>query len=97
MMHDPDVSRTTDGTGTIGTLTLAELKKFNAATRSTTTKDPQEVPTLDQPLAPGRRLQGGRDIEIKVPPTGRYPSIEAKVAQAVKQAGMAGRVLIISP
>lgn len=96
VMHDPDVSRTTDGTGTIGTLTLAELKKFNAATRSTTTKDPQEVPTLDQPLALAAASKVDVYIEIKVPPTGRYPGIEGKVAQAVKQAGMAGRVLIIS-
>ena len=96
VMHDPDVSRTTDGAGTIGALTLAELKKLNAAARSTTTKDPQEVPTLDQPLALAAASKVDVYIEIKVPPTGRYPGIEAKVAQAVKQAGMAGHVLVIS-
>lgn len=96
VMHDPNVSTTTDGTGAIGSLTLAEIKKLNAAARSTTTKDPQEVPTLDQPLALAAASKVDAYIEIKVPPTGRYPGIEAKVVQAIKQAGMAGHVLVIS-
>jgi glycerophosphoryl diester phosphodiesterase len=96
VMHDPDVSRTTDGKGTIGALTLAEIKKLNAAARSTTTKDAQEVPTLNQPLVLAVASKVDVYIEIKVPPTGRYPGIEAKVAQAIKQAGVAGRVMVIS-
>jgi glycerophosphoryl diester phosphodiesterase len=96
VMHDPNVATTTDGSGTIASLTLAEIKKLNAAARSTTTKDPQEVPTLDQPLALAAASKVDVYIEIKVPPTGRYPGIEAKVVQAVKQAGMAGHVLVIS-
>ena len=96
VMHDPNVSTTTDGSGTIASLTLAEIKKLNAAARSNTTKDAQEVPTLDQPLALAASSKVDVYIEIKVPPTGRYPGIEAKVAQAIKQAGMAGRVMVIS-
>jgi glycerophosphoryl diester phosphodiesterase len=96
VMHDPNVATTTDGAGAIGALTLAEIKKLNAAARSTTTKEPQEVPTLDQPLGLAAASKVDVYIEIKVPPTGRYPGIETKVAQAVKQAGLGGHVLIIS-
>jgi glycerophosphoryl diester phosphodiesterase len=96
VMHDPNVSTTTDGNGAIGALTLTEIKKLNAAARSITTKDAQEVPTLDQPLALAAASQVDAYIEIKVPPTGRYPGIEDKVAQAVKQASLAGHVMIIS-
>jgi glycerophosphoryl diester phosphodiesterase len=97
VMHDANVSTTTDGNGAIGALTLAEIKKLNAAARSITTKDAQEVPTLDQPLALAAASKVDVYIEIKVPTTtGRYPGIEAKVVEAVKQAGMAGRVMVIS-
>jgi glycerophosphoryl diester phosphodiesterase len=96
VMHDPNVSTTTDGAGAIGALTLAEIKKLNAAARSITTKDAQEVPTLDQFLALAASSKVDAYIEIKVPPTGRYPAIEAKVAQAIKQAGLTGRVMVIS-
>lgn len=95
VMHDPDVSRTTDGTGSIGSMTLAEVKRLNAAARSTTTKEPQEVPTLNQVLTLAAANKVDVYIEVKVPPTGRYPGIEAKVAQAVRQAGLTGHVLII--
>ena len=96
VMHDADVSRTTDGTGAIGSLTLAEIKKLNAAARSTTTKEPQAVPTWTRRWAWPPLPRWTSFIEIKVPPTGRYPGIEAKVAQAVKAAGMTGHVLVIS-
>ena len=33
VMHDPDLARTTNGTGQINGLTLAELKKLNAAAK----------------------------------------------------------------
>ncbi len=95
VMHDPNVSRTTDGTGDIPSLTLAELQKLNAAAKFSggwPTKEP--VPTLAEVLA----LAKGKvdvQIEIKVPALGGYPGIERKVAEAVAAAGMTEHVLVI--
>jgi len=95
VMHDPNVSRTTDGSGDVPSLTLAELKKLNAAAKFTggwPTKEP--VPTLAEVLA---LAQGKVDvqIEIKVPALGGYPGIERKVAEAVAAADMVEHVLVI--
>jgi len=95
VMHDPNVSRTTDGIGDVPSLTLAELKKLNAAAKFTggwPTKEP--VPTLAEVLA---LAQGKVDvqIEIKVPALGGYPGIERKVAEAVAAADMVEHVLVI--
>jgi len=95
VMHDPNVSRTTDGSGDIPSLTLAELQKLNAAAKFSggwSTKEP--VPTLAEVLA---LAQGKVDvqIEIKVPAMGGYPGIERKVAEAVAAAGMTEHVLVI--
>jgi len=57
VMHDPDVSRTTDGLGSVRELTLAELKALRI-------DGSLEVPTLAESL----RLLSGRtgvDVEIK--------------------------------
>ncbi|MER6917189.1 glycerophosphodiester phosphodiesterase family protein [Streptomyces sp. NPDC000594] len=43
VMHDPDVDRTTDGTGPIAEKTLAELRELDAG-------DGQRVPVLDEVL-----------------------------------------------
>ncbi len=42
IMHDDDVSRTTDGTGLIREKTYSEIKKLNAGTK----EQPAQVPTL---------------------------------------------------
>src|SRR5699024_6436399 len=43
-MHDNSVDRTTDGTGDVKDLTLAEIKRLDAG-------DGQEVPTLDEVIS----------------------------------------------
>jgi len=67
VMHDPDVSRTTDGTGLVSELTLEEIRKLG-------------VPTLEEAL---RCLSGraGADIEIKNSPDepGYTPDAEPAV------------------
>ena len=69
VIHDPTVDRTTDGTGAVERMTLAELKSFDAGFRfSTRPLDPvstiqHRIPTLDEVLRsfPGVPLL----IEIK--------------------------------
>ena len=61
VMHDPDVSRTTDGHGLVRDLTLAQIKRLRIRTRDGGTA---EVPTLEETL----RCCSGRiavDVEIK--------------------------------
>jgi len=97
IMHDPDLSRTTDGNGFIFQLNYADIRKFNAAAKFKASPWPSEpVPTLGEvlDLAKGKaKVQ----IEIKVEKIfGRYTGIEQKVIDAVNARGMADDVIIIS-
>jgi glycerophosphoryl diester phosphodiesterase len=97
VMHDPDLSRTTDGRGQISELTLAEIKKLNAAAKFADKQwSPQAVPTLGEllDLAKGK---AGVQIEIKVGAGNkRYDGIERKVVDAVNARGMTNDVIVIS-
>ena len=46
VMHDPDLSRTSDGSGQIGDLTLAEIRRYNAAAKFGGAVAAQKVPTF---------------------------------------------------
>jgi len=97
VMHDPDLTRTTNGRGLISELPLADLKKLNAAAKfSGTWPAVEPIPTLGEVLD-AVKGKAGVQIEIKVTKfPGRYPGIEQKVIDAVKSRGMADQVLIIS-
>ncbi len=97
VMHDPNVSTTTDGSGLISELTLAEIKKLNDAAKFADKKwSPQVVPTLGEVLD---LVKGkvGIQIEIKNTATGgRYPGIEKQVVDLINARGMTNDVIIIS-
>jgi glycerophosphoryl diester phosphodiesterase len=87
VMHDPDVSRTTDGTGVVSEMTLEELRKLG-------------VPTLEEAL---RCLSGraAADIEIKNLPgePGFTPDREAAIEatlDALEAVGFPGQVIVSS-
>ena len=71
VIHDPTVDRTTDGTGAVERMTLAELRSFDAGFRfsarslDTVTTNKHRIPTLNEVLQsfPGVPLL----IEIKTP------------------------------
>lgn len=97
VMHDPDLTRTTDGKGFIYQMNFADIRKFNAAAKFKGSPWPAEpVPTLGEVLD----LVEGKaqvQIEIKVEKIfGRYPGIEQKVVDAVKARDMVDDVIIIS-
>jgi glycerophosphoryl diester phosphodiesterase len=87
VMHDPEVSRTTDGTGLVSEMTLEELRKLG-------------VPTLEEALAclSGR---AAADIEIKNLPgepdftPEREPAVEATL-DALDAVGFPGQVIVSS-
>lgn len=97
VMHDAAVDRTTDGTGLVGGLTLAEIKRLHILTAD---GGATEVPTLEDALA---SLSGRAavDIEIKHLPgePGFAPDQEAEVEatlRALEAVGFVGPVLLSS-
>jgi glycerophosphoryl diester phosphodiesterase len=97
IMHDPDLTRTTDGNGFIYRMDYADIRKLNAAAKFKVSPWTAElVPTLGEVLD----LVKGKakiQIEIKVETIlGRYKGIEQKVIDAVNARGMVDDVIIIS-
>lgn len=96
VMHDPRVDRTTDGSGLIRDLTLADLRRLNAAAKFKGALDypAQQIPTLQEVYARvGTRAH--MLIEIKVDAQGkRYPGIEARVLEVVRQNDALARTTI---
>ncbi len=97
VMHDPDLTRTTDGRGFIYQMNLSELAGLNAAAKFRAAAWPVEpVPTLGQVLD---LVQGKTSIQIEIKVEkflGRYTGIEQKVIDAVTARGMVDDVVIIS-
>jgi glycerophosphoryl diester phosphodiesterase len=95
-MHDPDVSRTTDGAGPVCGFALSELRRLNAGT----THRPEQVPLLSEvfELVSGR---GGLALEIKNLPgepdyePDRETVVEAALTE-LERAGFEGPVLVLS-
>jgi glycerophosphoryl diester phosphodiesterase len=97
VMHDPDVSRTTDGHGLVRDLTLAQIKRLRVRTRD---GGVTEVPTLEETI----RLCSGRiavDVEIKNIPgepdfdADGEPGVEATL-RALDAVAFSGMVLVSS-
>ena len=94
VMHDHDVSRTTDGTGLIGEISLAQVRQLDAGSKFGEAYAGEGVPVLPEVL------DWARDhipilIEIKGYPK-PAPGIEAAVVEAVRKAGMTNQVMVKS-
>ncbi|MBW1880271.1 MAG: glycerophosphodiester phosphodiesterase [Deltaproteobacteria bacterium] len=93
VIHDDTVDRTTEGSGTVADLTLAEIKGLDAGSYFDPEFTGESIPTLDEVLA----TYGGRvpiDIEIKST-TPREPLADAVVA-AIERAGLVEEVFVTS-
>jgi glycerophosphoryl diester phosphodiesterase len=97
VLHDPDVSATTDGGGKVHALSLAQLKRLDAGGESPRV----EIPTLDEAL----EVIGGAgmavDLEIKnIPGEPAFDSPDEGILKATLEAldrvGFTGPVLISS-
>jgi len=98
VMHNPTVDKTTDRTGKVTDLSLAEIKKLDAGVW----KDPQfageRVPTLDEMLALLRLTPCKPVIEIKADGITDEVAVDVarKVVAAVRSARMVDRAYVIS-
>jgi glycerophosphoryl diester phosphodiesterase len=94
VMHDGDVSRTTDGSGHIKDMTVAEIKKLDAGAKFDVRFLGERVPTLVEVLEWAQtRIQLA--IEIKgdpIPTTG----IEEKLIKLLREYHMIDNVAVIS-
>lgn len=97
VMHDPDVSRTTNGLGVVHELTLAEVKRLDASGgRGLRT----EVPTLREAL---ETLSGRVGVNIEIKNTPGEPAFDSpheatagRVVALLEETGYSGDVLVSS-
>lgn len=99
VLHDPTLDRTTDGSGDVRRMTLAELRRLSAGyrVRFGETYFGERVPTLAEALAL-MRGRGRAMIELKRESVGEdaLAGIEARTLQEVRRAGMEDDVALIS-
>jgi len=95
LMHDETVDRTTNGTGAVRSMTLAQIKELRIDTHSSTYPDCR-VPTLEEFLRHCHKLNLHPYIEwseVNSPPTDADASL---IAQIIRRTGMDGKVSLIS-
>ncbi|MDN3451872.1 glycerophosphodiester phosphodiesterase family protein [Planococcus sp. APC 3906] len=85
VIHDTTVDRTTDGTGKVGDLTLAEIRQLDAGSWFGEAYAGEKVPTFEEVLDEFRGKVGIL-IELKAPEL--YPGVEAKIADALIERNM---------
>ncbi|MCL4543039.1 MAG: hypothetical protein M1118_00325 [Chloroflexi bacterium] len=83
LLHDVDVSRTTNGTGVVSDLTFAEVRSLNAAHHWRGAELYEHVPTLRE-FVDCVSHRAIAQVELKVGPRGRYPGLEERVAAELK-------------
>lgn len=96
VIHDPTLERTTDGFGQISNFTLAQLQTYNAAAKSLSVTSKEPIPSFAQVLDLAKPTNVKVEVEIKVPPQGRYNSIEQKMIDEIVAHDMTDRVQISS-
>jgi glycerophosphoryl diester phosphodiesterase len=94
VIHDHDLSRTTDGQGDVHDLTLAELRRLDAGSHAGARYAGQRISTLDEVLAwaKGRCVV---DVEIKGGPD-PYSGIEPRVVDLIRRHAMSDDVIVVS-
>jgi glycerophosphoryl diester phosphodiesterase len=91
VMHDATVDRTTNGTGAVASLTLAQLKALDAGAWFSAEFAGQRIPMLDEVL---ERYKGRLHLHIELKP--KVQTLAERVAGLVRSHGMADSVTIIS-
>lgn len=94
VIHDETVDRTTDGTGFVGEMTLAELKALDASNHKEAYKG-AKIPTLAEVYDLIRDTNHIVNVEIKTDNI-FYPQLEEKVLALEKEKGMEGRIVYSS-
>jgi len=94
VMHDGDVSRTTDGQGHIKNMTLAEIKKLDAGVKFDARFRGERVPTLPEVFAWAQH-RIPLAVEIKGDPLPQR-GIQEKLLALIRQFNMLDQVIVIS-
>ncbi len=82
VIHNADVNKTTDGSGSVNELTLEEIKRF-------VTEKGEKIPTLEEVLdSVGKRVKAL--VELK------ETGIEEKVLDLIRRKGLIEKVIIVS-
>lgn len=101
VIHDPTVDRTTNGSGIVADLSMAQLKALDASARfEGPFAGPQEIPTLEEVLellaAPGNE-RVGLQVEIKLRADGsRYPGITEALVSMLRAWSLVDRATALS-
>jgi glycerophosphoryl diester phosphodiesterase len=95
VIHDAQVSRTTDGAGAVSELTLADIKKFDAGTWFGPQYAGERVPTLQEviDLVRGRMAL---NVEVKAGQEGLYPGIIDRLIDHVVKNGLEEGLVVSS-
>ncbi len=98
VIHDDTIDRTSDGSGSVSDMTLAELKRFNYNARFEEAYEHAEIPTLRQVLELVRDRDLYLNIEVKdiLSKSGAYESLAAASAALVKEYGLEEQVIFSS-
>ncbi len=101
VIHDATLDRTTDGRGSVGDLTLEEVKRSDAGTKFATAFRGERVPTLREVIELVKGSGNTRvrlDLELKLPSDrpGVPGDFEERLLEILRETGFAGRVNIIS-
>lgn len=83
LMHDASVERTTNGTGNIGDLTLAQVKKLDAGSWFDSAYQHERVPTLEEVL---QLVKGKKKLLIEIKKGDNYyEGIEDNILALIQQ------------
>ena len=94
IVHDFEVDGTTDGTGTVTEMTVAEIKELDAGNYFDARFTGTPVPTLSEVFeALGKKLYVNVEIKSQSPQT---DGVEQAVADCIVRHGMAERVIVSS-
>ena len=94
VIHDEKVDRTTNGTGYVKDLTLAQLKALDASNGMEKYKG-AKIPSLAEVYALIKDTDIVVNVEVKTDGI-LYPDIEAKCLKLEREMGMTGRILYSS-
>jgi len=94
IMHDATVDRTTDGTGTLASMTYGELRALDAGSWFGAEFTGEKIPTLWESLMIAKN--SANDIGVVVEIKSSDASVPAKVVETVQNCGMQDRVIVSS-
>lgn len=95
LIHDEQLSRTTNGVGWVKDYTLKEIKKLDAGYWFSPEYANETIPTIDELFILIYNTNLWVNIEIKMGFI-MYPGIEQRLVDKIKEYGLEGRVIISS-